>query len=79
MFVDSNGTYNSGTDEAPLLVSGIFIKELDRESESVDDMFKYYRHVRDISEQQGYAVVQGIKQINMPVMYTRLQELAVMK
>ena len=61
IFVDSNGTFSSGIDKAPVLVSGIFVKELDREIESIDDMFSYYKQVRALSEMQGYAVVQGIK------------------
>jgi hypothetical protein len=52
------------------------VKELDRESESVEEMFAYYKHVREVSEQQGYAVIQGLKQLRMPVEYSRLKELA---
>ena len=74
LFVDSNGTYNSGVDESPVIVSGIFVKELDRETDSLDDLFDYYKHVRKVSEMQGYAVIQGLKQFNMPVMYLKLQE-----
>lgn len=77
--MDSNGTYSSGTEQPPVLVTGVFVNELDRETESVEEMFNFYRHVREVSEAQGYAVIQGIKQLNVPVMYTRLKELALSK
>jgi len=59
-----------------VIVSGIFIKQLDRDKESTEDMFDYYKHVRGVSEKQGYAVIQGLKQIGIPCTYSRLQELA---
>ena len=55
--MDSNGTYNSGTDEPPLIVSGAFVKELDREAEAIEDLFAYFKHVRGVSESQGYAII----------------------
>lgn len=76
LFVDSNGTYSSGSDKAPVIVSGIFIKQLDREQEAIEDMFDYYKHIRGLSESHGYAIIQGLKQHGVPCTYTRLQELA---
>ena len=46
LFVDSNGTYNTGTDEAPIIATGIFFKELDRDVDAVDDLFNYFKHVK---------------------------------
>ena len=59
--MDSNGTFNTGTDSAPCIATGIFIKELDRDIESIDDLFDFYKKVRGASEDSGYAIIQGLK------------------
>jgi len=79
LFVDSNGTFNTGSDVCPTIASGIFVQELDREAESPFAMNEYFKHVRDLSDENGFAVLQGIKQFGRPMRADLLEELVIQK
>lgn len=81
LFVDSNGTYhsapinNQGPHSDPCIVSGVFFKELDRETTDQVDLNEYFKHVRTVSEQAGYSVLQGIKSQGCPLLTEELERI----
>ena len=71
LFVDANGTFNSGPIDLEAgqicMASGAFFRELDRETvENVEELNEMFKYVRNISESIGrYSVLRGFKELGM--------------
>lgn len=58
----------AGGDGKMCLVSGIFYNELDPDVSSIEELNDLFKHVRIVSENSGYQVIENMKEHNVPVL-----------